>query len=201
MKKILSMGIASAVLALTAIAASADIVAASTDNAVNGGTVTVEVTTTEALEKFGFTVAATGLEVVEVAPAAVGIVSTNTAEDGSIIVAGVGAFAEGSVLATITYTVTGETGSNVAVTLGNYKDNEATFQNLEATVVEGTEPGGDPVDPGTEPGGDPVDPGTEPGGENPGGEDPTTPPDTGVALAIVPAVLAGAAVVVAKKRK
>ena len=179
MKKILSMGIASAVLALTAIAASADIVAASTDNAVNGGTVTVEVTTTEALEKFGFTVAATGLEVVEVAPAAVGIVSTNTAEDGSIIVAGVGAFAEGSVLATITYTVTGETGSNVAVTLGNYKDNEATFQNLEATVVEGTEPGG----------------------ENPGGEDPTTPPDTGVALAIVPAVLAGAAVVVAKKRK
>lgn len=193
MKKILSMGIASAVLALTAIAASADIVAASNDNPVKDGTITVEITTTEALTKFGFTVAGTGLEVVDVATGEGGLISTNTAEDGSTVVAGVGTFAEGGVLATITFTVTGDTGSEVAVNLANFKDNEATYQNLKLTVVDGTtNPGTDPVDPGT----DPVDPGTEPGGD-----DPTTPPETGVALAVVPAVLAGAAVVVAKKRK
>ncbi len=197
MKKILSMGIASAVLALTAVAASANIVAATDGNPVTGNTITVAITTDEEIKAVGFTVAATGLEAtadnVEVGEG--GMISKGAAEDGSIIISGANAqgWAAGATLATITYTVTAETGADVEITLANHNGMTHTFGDaLKLTVVDDTvDPGTDPVDPGT----DPVDPGTDPG------DDPTTPPETGVALAIVPAVLAGAAVVVAKKRK
>ena len=202
MKKILSMGIASAVLALTAVAASAEINATTDGNAVTGDTITVAITTTEEVKAIGFTVSATGLEATSANVEVTGQAIAGDADDGSIIISGADlkGWAAGATIATITYTVTAETGADVSVALAAHNGMEHTFGDaLKLTVVEGTEqPGGDPVDPGTEPGGDPVDPGTEPGGEQPGGE---TPPETGVALAVVPAVLAGAAVVVAKKRK
>ena len=192
MKKIISMGIASAVLALTAIAASAAIKADTKDALTPGSTITVDITTTEAIDGYQFVVSAEGLEVVKVKQNKVQVdgeeeelcVTTKEAkEDGSYLLIGGSAegWKAGDVIATITYTVTAEEGEKVAVAFAPDGGVEATFEAYGPfTVGEAGDPGqpGQPVDP--------ADPG------NPG---------TGVALAVVPAVLAGAAVVVAKKRK
>ena len=191
MKKIISMGIASAVLALTAIAASADMVAATADKAVAGKDITVTITTTADVETFGFAVSATGLETTKdnVKATEEGQAFGNVIEDGTVKVSGfnVGGYKAGTVLATITYTVTGDVDTDAVVALDNLEGYDEALQNLTVKVeAEGTT---DPTEPT-----DPTDPGKE---------DPTDPssPETGVALAVVPAVLAGAAVVVAKKRK
>ena len=194
MKKIISMGIASAVLALTAIAASADIKATTNDKAINGKTITVEISTTTAIESFGFTVSAAGLETAleNVAATTAGTAFANINAEGTVLVSGFNAagYKAGDVLATITYTVTAETGSDIAVTLGNMDGYDEATQPLPLKVVAEEEPG--TSEPGT----------SEPGTEEPGTEEPGTDvPGTGVALAVVPAVLAGAAVVVAKKRR
>lgn len=192
MKKIISMGIASAVLALTAIAASAAIKADTKDALTPGSTITVDITTTEAIDGYQFVVSAEGLEVVKVKQNKVQVdgedeelcVTTKEAkEDGSYLLIGGSAegWKAGDVIATITYTVTAEEGENVAVAFAPDGGVEATFEAYGPFTVGEA---GDPTDP-TDPT-DPADPG------NPG---------TGVALAVVPAVLAGAAVVVAKKRK
>lgn len=191
MKKIISMGIASAVLALTAIAASADMVAATADKAVAGKDITVTVSTTAEVESFGFVVSGTGLEVTAATATEEGTAFANALEDGTVKVGGfnVGGYKAGTVLATITFTVTGDVDTDAVVALANGEGYDEALQNLIVKVeAEGTT---DPTDPGKE---DPTDPGKE---------DPTDPssPETGVALAVVPAVLAGAAVVVAKKRK
>lgn len=199
MKKIISMGIASAVLALTAIAASADIKATTEDKVVNGKDITVQIVTTAKVEAFGFTVSASGLETTkEKVEAATGALS-NIAADGSVMVSGynVTGWDADSVLATITYTVTAETGADIAVVLDNMPGMDDAFENLPLKVVaeETSEP--EPSQPESS------DPSSEPEPSDPGKEDPKDPesPGTGVALAVVPAVLAGAAVVVAKKRK
>ncbi|MBP1563776.1 MAG: hypothetical protein J6C38_08685 [Oscillospiraceae bacterium] len=184
MKKIISMGIASAVLALTAIAASADIVVSSTDKAEAGKTVTVTVTTTADIEAFGFTLTADGLSatVDDIVKGEGGMIDKNTLEDGSLTVGGINTdgWKAGSVLATITYTVTAEEG-DVTVGIAGVEGMEGVYTPLTLTIgADGPAPT-DPTDPT-----DPADP------EN---------PPMGVALAVVPAVLAGAAVVVAKKRK
>lgn len=202
MKKIISMGIASAVLALTAIAASADIKANGPEKVVNGKSIKVEITTTAAVTDCGFVVSATGLEVESVDTTVDGATVLNsTLADGSLKIGGFSNTADpmkaGTVLATITYTVTAATGEDVAVAIDTASQGyDDVPVNYTATVVaeETSEPEQptDPSDPGKE---DPTDPGKE---------DPTDPgdvPATGVALAVVPAVLAGAAVVVAKKRK
>lgn len=193
MKKIISMGIASAVLALTAIAASADMVAATADKAVAGKDITVTITTTADVETFGFAVSATGLETTKdnVKATEEGQAFANVIEDGTVKVSGfnVGGYKAGTVLATITYTVTGDVDTDAVVALDNLEGYDEALQNLTVKVeAEGTT---EPTEPGTS---DPTEPGTE---------EPTDPssPETGVALAVVPAVLAGAAVVVAKKRK
>ena len=183
MKKIISMGIASAVLALTAIAASADIVATTSDAVVNGKEITVAISTITDVDTYGVTLNVTGLETTKEKITANGDMGGgNVLDDGTIKITGLSStgFKAGDVVATVVFTVTGETGSEVAVALGNAEGYDEAFQNLTATVVA---EGETPVTPG-EP--TPTDP------ENPG---------TGVALAVVPAVLAGAAVVVAKKRK
>lgn len=191
MKKIISMGIASAVLALTAIAASADMVAAGPEKAAPGTEITVTVSTTAEVESFGFVVSGTGLEVTAATATEEGTAKVNLLEDGTVKVGGfnVGGYKAGTVLATITFTVTGDVDTDAVVSLANGEGYDEALQNLTVKVAaEGTT---DPTDPGKE---DPTDPGKE---------DPTDPssPETGVALAVVPAVLAGAAVVVAKKRK
>lgn len=181
MKKIISMGIASAVLALTAVAASATITATSADKAVNGKTIKVAITTDADIEAFGFNLAAEGLTATAADVQAEGMIIPGDAADGSINVNGVSVdgFKAGTVLATVTYTVTAETDADVAVAISNLPGMKYEFTNFTAKVVE--EGAADPTDPT-----DPTDPDQ---------------PSTGVALAVVPAVLAGAAVVVAKKRK
>ena len=190
MKKIISMGIASAVLALTAVAASAAIKADTKDALTPGSTITVDITTTEAIDGYQFVVSAEGLEVVKVKQNKVQVdgedeelcVTTKEAkEDGSYLLIGGSAegWKAGDVIATITYTVTAEEGENVAVAFAPDGGVEATFEAYGPYTIGAANP-----NPGQNPGGNP--------GQNPG---------TGVALAVVPAVLAGAAVVVAKKRK
>lgn len=183
MKKIISMGIASAVLALTAVAASAAITATTADKAVNGKTVKVQITTDADVEAFGFNLAAEGLTATAADVQADGMIVAADAADGSINVNGISldGFKAGTVLATVTYTVTAETDADVAVALSNMPGMTDTYTGLTLKVVE--EGAADPTKP------DPTDP-TDP-----------DQPSTGVALAVVPAVLAGAAVVVAKKRK
>lgn len=184
MKKIISMGIASAVLALTAIAASADIAAAGPEKAAPGTEITVTISTTAAVDTFGFVVSGTGLEATAAVATEEGTAMAKIADDGSVKASGfnVGGYKAGTVLATITYTVTGDVDTDAVVSLDNLDASyDEAFQNLTVKVeAEGTT---DPTDPGKE---DPTDPSS---------------PETGVALAVVPAVLAGAAVVVAKKRK
>ena len=182
MKKIISMGIASAVLALTAVAASAaNITATSTDKAVNGKTVTVQITTDTDIEAFGFNIAAEGMTATAADVKGEGTFQVGDAADGSINVGGISTdgYKAGTAIVTVTYTVTAETGADVAVALTNAAGMKDEFTNFTAKVVE--EGAADPTDPT-----DPTDPDQ---------------PSTGVALAVVPAVLAGAAVVVAKKRK
>ncbi|HCD69046.1 MAG TPA: hypothetical protein DEQ68_00315 [Ruminococcaceae bacterium] len=181
MKKIISMGIASAVLALTAVAASAAITATTADKAVNGKTVKVQITTDADVEAFGFNLAAEGLTATAADVQADGMIVAADAADGSINVNGISldGFKAGTVLATVTYTVTAETDADVAVALSNMPGMTDTYTGLTLKVVaEGAADLTDPTDP------------TDP-----------DQPSTGVALAVVPAVLAGAAVVVAKKRK
>lgn len=176
MKKIISMGIASAVLALTAIAASADIAATGAEKVEAGKTVEVVVKTTADIEDFGLTLAADGLELVSIDTKNI----NNTLEDGTVVLTGadLNGYKADTVLATVTYTVTAEKDADVSVALAGMPGYEKdAFVNYTAKVVEA----GAAEDP------------TQP-------SDPENPP-MGVALAVVPAVIAGAAVVVAKKRK
>lgn len=204
MKKIISMGIASAVLALTAIAASADIKADTADKAVSGKTIKVEITTTAEITDCGFIVSATGLEVESVDTTTVGSTIVNKVkEDGTVKIGGMAdagkTIKAGTVLATITYTVTGATGDAIAVAIDTASQGyDDVPVNYTATVV--AEETSDPTssDPTSESGSEST---SESGSESGSGEGGSDVPGTGVALAVVPAVLAGAAVVVAKKRK
>ena len=202
MKKIISMGIASAVLALTAIAASADIKANGPEKAESGKTVTVTITITAEITDCGFYVSATGLE-------AVGDPDTTTTDgsmivgtlkaDGSVLVGGCAAAGKtikaGTVLATITYTVTAENGTDAVVEVKNAEGYEEALQNhtIKVEVEETSKPEESKPEESK-----PEESKPEESGSGEGGSDV---PATGVALAVVPAVLAGAAVVVAKKRK
>ena len=201
MKKIISMGIASAVLALTAIAASADIKADTADKVINGKSIKVEITTTAAVTDCGFVVSATGLEVESVDTTVDGATVLNsTLADGSLKIGGFSNTAEpmkaGTVLATITYTVTAATGEDVAVAIDTASQGyDDVPVNYTATVVaeETSEPEESKPEESK-----PEESKPEESGSGEGGSDV---PATGVALAVVPAVLAGAAIVVAKKRK
>ena len=223
MKKIISMGIASAVLALTAIAASADIKADTADKAITGKTIKVEITTTEDTTSYGFIVSATGLEVETVDGVVDGVAGMPIVrEDGSIKFGGysispspedpteLAPIKKGTVLATITYTVTAATGEDVVVAIDTASQGyeEVAPVNYTAKVVEEEKPAESKPEESKPEESKPEE--SKPEESKPeeskpeeskpeeGGSDV---PATGVALAVVPAVLAGAAVVVAKKRK
>ena len=202
MKKIISMGIASAVLALTAIAASADIKANGPETAKTGDVITVTITTTAEITDCGFIVSATGLEFVSVDTTTTdGSMIVNKAkEDGSYKIGGTAAagktIAANSVLATITFTVTGETGTKPVVEIKNAAGYEEAVQNLTVEVVAEEKPATSDSDSEST-----SESGSDSTSESGAGEGGSDVPGTGVALAVVPAVLAGAAVVVAKKRK
>ena len=199
MKKILSLGVAAAVVSLTAVAASAAIAPAfDTDAPVAGETLTVQVVANGMTqEATTFTVnASEGLTLTANEAVTGGIFSTET---NKFAWAGTAVPADGTVLLTLTYTVDAAADSEVSVSLtpdaGASTDvpnvtveTTETVETVESTeqptVIETAE-----TDETTET----VD--TKPADDGKGN------PGTGVALAVVPAVLAGAAIVVAKKRK
>ena len=240
MKKILSLGVAAAVVSMTAVAASAAIEPVILDEAIAGETITVEVVATGvASETMQFAIKASDNLTYVAGSAQTGTIGLLDWNEDKMQVGGmnIGGFKDGTVV-TLTYTVAADAAADeeVSVALVPVDDATASDINADAYVVnvidttpevpdeptepevpeepeeptepelpeEPTEPEtpDEPVDPElpeepTEP--ETPDEPTEP--ETP--DEPTEPenPDTGVALAVVPAVLAGAAIVVAKKRK
>lgn len=213
MKKILSLGVAAAVVSLTAVAASAAIAPAfDTDAPVAGGTLTVQVVANGMTqEATTFTVnASEGLTLTANEAVTGGIFSTET---NKFAWAGTAVPADGTVLLTLTYTVDAAADAEVSVSLtpdAGFTDISADA--VAAVVVAGASTDVPNVTVETTETVETVESTEQPGvvttdEEKPATED-TKPadddkgnPGTGVALAVVPAVLAGAAIVVAKKRK
>lgn len=202
MKKIISMGIASAVLALTAVAAYAESAEATAtpafsmitepENPVTGGEFTVEfIGESSDVSTLQFSVETEGLEYVSADYKA----GDTTLFDADTKAFGtVGGIEEGKTFLTLTFTVTANVGEAVSVKVVPGSVNfEAVMPEVDSITLQVVE-GGDTSD--LTPSGS--DSGS--GSESTDGGDTTNPP-TGIALAIVPAVLAGAGVVVAKKRK
>lgn len=209
MKKILSLGVAAAVVSLTAVAASAAIAPAfDTDAPVAGETLTVQVVANGMTqEATTFTVnASEGLTLTANEAVTGGIFSTET---NKFAWAGTAVPADGTVLLTLTYTVDAAADSEVSVSLtpdAGFTDISADavaavvvagastdVPNVTVETVESTEQPTVIETAETDETTETVD--TKPADDGKGN------PGTGVALAVVPAVLAGAAIVVAKKRK
>lgn len=219
MKKILSLGAAAAVLSLTAVAASAAITPAfSTDAPVAGETVTVEIVATGMTqEATTFTVEASeNLTLTDAVKTDSGLAEFNT-ETKKFAWAGSSVPADGTVLLTLTYTVDAAADEWISVKLVP----DAGFTDISADAITVPVVGG-ADDVSVEESSEEVYSSEDVSSEDEGGlttTDETTTveesteepaddkgndkgnPSTGVALAVVPAVLAGAAIVVAKKRK
>lgn len=210
MKKILSLGTAAAVLSLTAVAASAALAPVVSDTAVAGEQVVVEVVandfkgdivdvtikTSENLTLAEYTTTTTGMPVFNEAEMHFGWIST-------------AAPAEGEVLLTLVFDVNAAAGEEIEVSLVPAEgyaegvdadvvtrvvvDGEETDITDVTTTETVTDTESEPVETVTE-----TEPETVTETET---ETQPTVPDTGIALAVVPALVAGAAVVVAKKRK
>ena len=191
MKKIISLGIASAVLALTAISASAAVAVKTNDTITPGATIVVEFTVDADASGVQFDIAPVGLALVSSeVPGQSNLNNVNASGNRYVNATGVQA---GIPFLKQTYTVTAAVGEPVAVNVSNVVGTEGASLNLTDTVKEGTA-SGDNSNSGDN-SGTTSDPASKPGD----GNDPA--PDTGIALAVMPVVLAGAAVVVAKKRK
>ena len=204
MKKILSLGIASALLATTAIYAAAEIaandIAVAVDEVKADGTTTIIVTAAKDITgSAAFKVTATGLDMLLANGATctmgTGLMGSSANPDGGDNTLNIGIISAdtipaGTVLATI---------SSVPVTA---KAGEALVTPVTGTVADGTvsDTSSDTTSSDGETSGDTSTDDSNASGETskPGDKDN---PDTGIALAVVPAVLAGAAIVVAKKRK
>ena len=200
MKKILSLGVAAAVLSVTAVAASAAIAPTIINDAVAGEEITVEVVATG--------VATNAAQFNVVASDNLTLVSSTTTTNGfaafnnnKFAWAHTAAPAEGEVLLTLVYAVDAAADEEISVALTPDAGFEADVDGTAAVavVVAGE---GEVEDPTVEDSetitiietvDEPVD---EPTEET---EEDTNVP-TGIALAVVPAVIAGAAIVVAKKR-
>lgn len=200
MKKIISLGIASAVLAMTALSASAALVASTDAAAVNpGATITVTITVDTAVEGVSFDVNATD-NLTYVSGTANGGMFSQVAPDGKKVMAAA-AFEAGAVVCTLTYTVNGNVGDTVGVALANISGTTGDPVNVSATVVEATStPDSSAPESSTPDSSAPESstPDSSAAESTPGGNDN---PNSGIALAVFPAIIAGAAVVVAKKRK
>ena len=219
MKKILSLGAAAAVLSLTAVAASAAITPAFSTAPVAGETVTVEIVATGMTqEATTFTVEASeNLTLTDAVKTDAGLAEFNT-ETKKFAWAGSSVPADGTVLLTLTYTVDAAADEEISVKLVP----DAGFTDISADAITATVVGG-ADDVSVEESSEEVYSSEDESSEDEGGlttTDETTTveesteepaddnkgndkgnPSTGVALAVVPAVLAGAAIVVAKKRK
>lgn len=232
MKKILSLGVAAAVLSMTAVAASALVEPTFTATPVAGEEVTVEIVANNvAMDATSFTIETTGLTYVDSVKTNIGYSEFNP---DKMLFAWMSAepVADGTVLLTLTFTVDAAADEDVAINLvPDSGITDVSADAVVATVVDSTpDDVTDPDDPtdvedgegedgegedGEDGEGGLVDDGNGEGEDGEGdatdGEGDATDgdttddgkgnPDTGIALAVVPAVLAGAAIVVAKKRK
>lgn len=218
MKKILSLGAAAAVLSLTAVAASAAIEPKlSTDAPVAGETVTVEVVATGMTqEATTFTVnASDNLTLVDAVKTDSGLAEFNK-DTNKFAWAGSSVPADGTVLLTLTYTVDAAADEEISVALVA----DAGFVDISADAVSAVVVGGADVVSDETSSEESIEVSSEESSDDSGltssdesseestedankGDDNNNKgnPNTGVALAVVPAVLAGAAIVVAKKRK
>lgn len=217
MKKIIALGAAAAVLSLTAVAASAAIAPVMTPaSPVAGDTVTVEIVANGMTQdSTAFKVVASDNLTLTANDPGTGLFNPET---GKYAWAGTAVPADGTVLLTLTYTVDAAADEEVTVALeAGSGATDISADTVAAVVVDGEstdvpdtdtietsdeefytseeEPGLTTTDEGT------VDEGTVDEGNTDADTDNKGNPDTGIALAVVPAVLAGAAIVVAKKRK
>lgn len=196
MKKIISLGLASAVCALTAVAASADAAKFVVDGEVeNGKTVTVTLVATEDCESFVGELSVEGFA----APKADDFKfsgSFSVYKEDTKKVASFGAVKAGDTICTVTLTVTAAAGEKASLAL-NVIDGAAKVDKTEVEVkgAATSEPSSDSKTDSSASDSKADDSKAD------DKKDDTTNPGTGIALAVVPAVLAAAGVVVAKKRK
>lgn len=212
MKKILSLGAAAAVLSLTAVAASAQIVA--TDNGtapVAGGEYVVEIKVdgefplVSDLAATQFTVEASdNLTLASFTKTSTGMAEFNE-ERMSFTYANSEAPADGTVLLSLVFTVDAAAEEEVSVSIVPDAGFEAGVD-VDAITAVVVDDGGEPISDEPTPSVEPTIEETEPAPitvapeTETGNDEPNVP--TGVALAVVPAIVAGAvAVVAAKKRK
>lgn len=216
MKKIISMGVASAVLALTAVVASADI-EAGVKAEVNGeatfatgSTVVYNIVAVgDKVENTQLYWEATGLEF-EKAEGNKGFMAMPNAAENFLVLANGTAAADGDVIGTLTFKVSAEEGGDVKFALKGDPNFPSTPVDIAVVTdekavapTESSEPtSSEPTS--SEPVSDNSDEnnsGNE-SGDNSSNSNGTVPnPGTGIALAVVPAVIAGAAVVVAAKKR
>ena len=208
MKKILSLGVAAAVLSVTAVAASAAIAPTIITDAVAGEEITVEIVATGvATNAAQFNVVASdNLTLVDAVATTNGFAAFN---NNKFAWANTAAPADGDVLLTLTYAVDAAADEEISIALTPDAGFEADVDGTAAVavVVGGEETVVDPVE--SEEIIDTVDTSdviidtaetpaeTEDTADT---SDETENVPTGIALAVVPAILAGAAIVVAKKR-
>lgn len=203
MKKIFSLGIASAVLAMTAMSASAAVSVRTDDAVETGKTIKVDFVTDVDIPAYtapGFKVTVSGAEYVAGSETG-GMYSNETGKFGFMLMSAAKA---GDVLGSITYTVTAKDGEAVTISVSDVQEfgGDTNVAPLQVTVKPATT--SDSSDSGsseTPSGSDSGSSSETPSGSDSGSGSGTDNPPMGVALAVFPAIVAGAAVVVAKKRK
>ena len=227
MKKIISLGIASAVLAISAVSAFADSAAETVyaidiafDNATPAAGDTINaVVTAGAGASFEDISGVFTFDGVTLAPETDVTLGTGSVvfnpDENRLAVANTAAYTEGTAIITIPLQVVGDGDISVGFTpdedYANVTVNAATATVAEASTPDestDSEPASDSTsEPTSDSTSEPVasepvasEPTSEPVASEPTDTTPNN-PQTGVALAVVPAIIAGAAVVVAKKRK
>lgn len=197
MKKILSLGVAAAVVSMTAVAASAAIEPVILDEAVVGSTITVEIVANGVtVDNVQFAVEASdNLEYVSMEKPETAAYNEETGDYAWFDMNG-NECEDGFKFLTLTYNVVGDADEEVSVALKATDDDYAAMlgEAVTAEIVDNADIIPD------EPTPDDPDEIIEPGTEEPGNTDTDNVP-TGIALAVAPAVIAGAAIVVSKKRK
>lgn len=197
MKKIISLGIASAVCAIVAVSASADAVMAYdvTGEVTKGSDVTIVVKATGDVKNFIGVLETSGLEVKEVVANANAQLNSVDLATGKV---GLGSLtgnlaAAGDTVCEVKATVTANAGEKISFFIKGTSDKEAAKLPAEALTVEVKGAATSDTSSDSKPESKPE--------SSEGGNGGATNPPTGVALAVVPAVLAAAGVIVAKKRK
>ncbi|MGN0682150.1 MAG: hypothetical protein ACI4JY_00620 [Oscillospiraceae bacterium] len=196
MKKIISLGIASAVCAIVAVSASADAVMAYdvTGEVTKGSEITIVVKATGDVKNFQGVIETSGLEVKSVKSNANAMVNNDSSFDPAVGMIAQGCLTgnlatAGETVCEIKAVVTAAAGEKISFFIKGTSEKEAAKLPAEALTVEVK--GASTSDTSSD-----SKPDSSEGGN--GGQ---TNPPTGVALAVVPAVLAAAGVIVAKKRK